>query len=64
MGGGSVDHFIAKSANAGLAYAWDLPIFSTRSLSGEHGTLIVTRDEANGSIDSAKITKLIADVLN
>ena len=23
MGGGSVDHFIAKSANAGLAYEWD-----------------------------------------
>ena len=31
--------------------------------SGENGTLIITRDEANGSIDSAKITKLIADVL-
>ena len=31
---------------------------------GERGTLIVTRDEANGSIDSAKITKLIADVLD
>ena len=30
---------------------------------GENGTLIITRDEANGSIDSAKITKLIADVL-
>lgn len=29
---------------------------------GESGTLVVTRDEANGSIDSAKITKLIADV--
>jgi hypothetical protein len=31
---------------------------------GENGTLIITRDEANGSIDSAKITKLIADVLS
>jgi hypothetical protein len=31
---------------------------------GENGTLIITRDEANGSIDSAKITKLIADVIN
>jgi len=31
---------------------------------GENGTLIITRDEANGSIDSAKITKLIADVLD
>lgn len=30
---------------------------------GENGTLIVTRDEANGSIDSAKITKLMAEVL-
>jgi hypothetical protein len=30
--------------------------------SGENGTLIVTRDEANGSIDSAKMTKLIAEV--
>ncbi len=30
---------------------------------GESGTLIITRDEANGSIDSAKITTLIADVL-
>lgn len=32
--------------------------------SGENGTLIITRDEANGSIDSAKITKLIADVFD
>ena len=32
--------------------------------SGENGTLIITRDEANGSIDSAKITTLITDVLN
>ena len=30
---------------------------------GKNGTLIVTRDEANGSIDSAKITALIADML-
>jgi len=30
---------------------------------GENGTLIISRDEANGSIDSAKITKLIEDVL-
>ena len=29
---------------------------------GAEGTLIVTRDEANGSIDSAKITKLIAEM--
>ena len=31
---------------------------------GENGTLIVTRDEANGSIDSAKITAVITDVLS
>jgi ATP-dependent exoDNAse (exonuclease V) alpha subunit len=31
---------------------------------GSKGTLIVTRDEANGSIDSAKITHLIAEVLD
>jgi hypothetical protein len=30
---------------------------------GDGGMLLVTRDEANGSIDSAKITKLIAEVL-
>ncbi len=30
---------------------------------GENGTLMVTRDEANGSIDSAKIITLITDVL-
>ncbi len=30
---------------------------------GPNGTLIVTRDEANGSIDSAKITKLIVELL-
>ena len=30
--------------------------------SGENGTLIITRDEANGSIDSAQIAKLIAQV--
>ena len=30
---------------------------------GENGTLIITRDEVNGSIDSAKITKLIDEVL-
>ena len=30
---------------------------------GENGVLIVTRDEANGSIDSAKITALITDIL-
>ncbi len=30
---------------------------------GAKGTLIITRDEPNGSIDSAKITKLIDDVL-
>ena len=32
--------------------------------SGENGTLIVTRDEANGSIDSAKITALITNVFS
>ena len=32
--------------------------------SGKNGTLIITRDEANGSIDSAKINTLITDVLN
>ena len=32
--------------------------------SGENGTLIVTRDEANGSIDSMKITKLITETLS
>ena len=31
---------------------------------GENGTLIVTRDETNGSIDSAKITALIVDLLS
>ena len=31
---------------------------------GENGTLIVTRDETNGSIDSAKITALITDLLS
>ncbi len=31
---------------------------------GENGTLIITRDEPNGSIDSAEITKVIAGVLN
>jgi hypothetical protein len=31
---------------------------------GKSGTLIVTRDEANGSIDSAKIAKLISDVVS
>lgn len=30
--------------------------------SGENGSLIITRDEANGSIDSAMITKLIVEV--
>lgn len=30
---------------------------------GANGTLIITRDEPNGGIDSAKITKLIAEVL-
>ena len=30
---------------------------------GEDGTLIITRDEVNGSINSAKITTLIKDVL-
>ncbi len=32
--------------------------------SGENGTLIITRDEANGSINSAKITALIKKVLS
>ena len=31
---------------------------------GENGTLIITRDEANGSIDSAKITTLIKNVFS
>ena len=31
---------------------------------GENGTLIITRDEANGSIDSAKITALIKNVFS
>ncbi|WP_295882608.1 hypothetical protein [uncultured Thiohalocapsa sp.] len=30
---------------------------------GGNGTLLVTRDEANGSIDSAKIDGLISNVL-
>jgi hypothetical protein len=30
---------------------------------GKNGTLIITRDEANGSINSAKITSLITEVL-
>ena len=32
--------------------------------SGENGTLIITRDEADGSIDSARISTLITDVLS
>ena len=32
--------------------------------SGENGTLIITRDEADGSIDSARISTLISDVLS
>ena len=32
--------------------------------SNENGTLIITRDKANGGIDSAKITTLITDVLS
>jgi hypothetical protein len=32
--------------------------------SAKNGTLIVTRDEANGSIDSSKINQLIDQVLN
>lgn len=31
---------------------------------GAEGTLIVTRDEANGSIDSAEIAKLIEEVVS
>jgi hypothetical protein len=31
---------------------------------GKNGTLIITRDEANGSIDSSKINQLIDRVLN
>jgi ATP-dependent exoDNAse (exonuclease V) alpha subunit len=31
---------------------------------GEKGTLIITRDEANGSIDSAQITTLVAELLH
>lgn len=31
---------------------------------GPRGTLIVTRDEANGSIDSAKINQVLKEVLN
>ena len=31
---------------------------------GPRGTLVITRDEANGSIDSSKITKLIKEVLD
>jgi len=30
---------------------------------GKKGTLIVTRDEANGSIDSAKITEILEQVI-
>ena len=30
---------------------------------GENGALIITRDESNGSIDSAKIEKLILELL-
>lgn len=39
-------------------------ILSREEGSGENGALIITRDEPNGSIDSAKITKLLADVLS
>ena len=31
---------------------------------GENGTLIITRDEANGSIDSTRITTLIKELLS
>ena len=31
---------------------------------GEKGILVITRDEANGSIDSAKITTLIKNLLS
>jgi hypothetical protein len=31
---------------------------------GAEGTLIITRDEANGSIDSAAIAKLVTEVLS
>ena len=31
---------------------------------GRNGTLITTRDESNGGIDSAKITTLIASLLS
>ena len=31
---------------------------------GENGTLIITRDEANGSIDSPKIMKLVQELFN
>ena len=39
-------------------------ILSLEEGSGENGTLIITRDEANGSIDSAKITTLIKDLMS
>ena len=31
---------------------------------GPRGTLVITRDEPNGSIDSSKITRLIKEVLD
>ena len=31
---------------------------------GKNGTLIITRDEANGSIDSPKIMKLVQELFN
>ena len=36
----------------------------TTETGGKNGTLIITRDEANGSIDSSKINQLIDRVLN
>ena len=39
-------------------------ILPEKERGGENGILIITRDEANGSIDSAKITTLIKDLLS
>ena len=38
-------------------------ILASEAGGGENGTLVVTRDQANGSIDSSRITSLISELL-
>ena len=46
-----------------LAWYKSHQIVSVEEGGGSQGTLIITRDEPNGSIDSARIKQIIADVL-